>query len=62
MQAPKTIAPVQQLASMALSAVLTVLVLFSLGAQADTQHADALASAQGSQQQLCVAPQRTARS
>ena len=48
MQAPKTIAPVQQLASMALSAVLTVLVLFSLGAQADTQHADALASAQGS--------------
>ena len=52
---------VRTLAAMACACSL-LLVLFSLGAQADTQHADALASAQGSQQQLCVAPQRTARS
>ena len=58
----KTIAPAQRLAAFALSTALTVLVLFSLGAHADTQHADALASAHGSQQQLCAAPQRTARS
>ena len=51
MQPIQTIAPAQQIAAFALSAVLTVLVLFSLGAHADTQHADALASAQGSSQQ-----------
>ena len=62
MQRIQSIAPAQQIASFALSAVLTVLVLFSLGAQADTQHADALAAAQGSSQQLGAAPQRTARS
>lgn len=57
----KTLAPAQQLASFALAAVITMGVLFSLGAQADTQHADALASVQGSGQQLCAAPQRSAR-
>ncbi len=62
MHPPKTIAPAQQLAAFALSALLTVLMLFSLGAQADIRHADALASAQCSKQQLCAAPQRTARS
>ena len=62
MPAVQTIAPAQQLASFALSAVLTVLVLLSLGAQADNRHADALASAQGSSQQLCAAPQRLVRS
>jgi hypothetical protein len=36
-------------------------VLLSLGAQADTQHADALAAAQGSSQHLCAAPQRSDR-
>jgi len=61
MHTPKTLAPLQQLASFALAAVITVGVLFSLGVQADTQHADALASAQGSSQQLCAAPQRSAR-
>jgi hypothetical protein len=62
MQRIQTIAPAQRIAAFALSAMLTVLVLFSLGAQADTTHADALASAQGINQQLCAAPQRTARS
>jgi hypothetical protein len=57
----KTIAPLQQLAALALAAVLTSLVLVSLGAQADTEHADAMASAQASGQQLCAAPQRAAR-
>jgi hypothetical protein len=57
----KTIAPAQQLTALALSALLTVLLLFSLGAEADTQHADAMASAQGSGQQLCAAPQQAAR-
>lgn len=57
-----TLAPAQQLASITLAAVMTVGVLFSLGAQADTRHADALASAQGSGQQLCAVPQRSARS
>ncbi len=61
MTTPKTLAPMQQLASFALAAVMTVAVLFSLGVQADNQHADALASAQGSSQQLCAAPQRTDR-
>ena len=62
MPAVQTIAPAQQLASFALSAVLTALLLLSLGAQADKQHADALASAPGSSQQLCAAPQRLVRS
>jgi hypothetical protein len=61
MTTPKTLAPVQQLASFALAAMITVAVLFSLGVQADSQHADALASAQDSGQQLCAAPQRTDR-
>lgn len=58
----KTIAPLQQLTALAVAAVLTTGLLLSLGAQADTQHADALASAQASQQLLCAAPQRAARS
>lgn len=62
MQTFKTIAPAQQLAAFALAAVVTVLMLFSVGAQADLQHADALASTKNSSQQLCAAPQRTARS
>lgn len=62
MHAVQTIAPAQQLASFALSAVLTVLLLLSLGAQADNRHADALASAPGSSHQLCAAPQRPVRS
>ena len=61
MQTPKTLAPVQHLASFTLAAVLTLAVLLSLGAQADTQHADALTAAQASGQQLCAAPQRSAR-
>ena len=62
MPAVQTIAPAQQLASFALSAVLTVLVLLSLGAQANNRHADALAASQGISQQLCAAPQRLMRS
>jgi hypothetical protein len=61
MTTPKTLAPLQQLASFALAAVMTAGVLLSLGAQADTQHADALAAAQGSSQYLCAAPQRSDR-
>jgi hypothetical protein len=61
MQTPKPIAPMQQLAAFALATVLTAGLLFSVGAQADVQYADALASAQGSGQQLCAAPQRSAR-
>jgi hypothetical protein len=61
MTTPKTLAPLQQLASFALAAVMTAGVLLSLGAQADTQHADALAAAQGSSQHLCAAPQRSDR-
>jgi len=57
-----TITPTQQLASLALAAVLTTVLLFSLGAQADTQHAVAMAAAEANSQQLCVAPQRAARS
>ena len=57
----KILAPAQQLASFTLAVVMTVLVVWSMGAQADTQHADALASAQASGQQLCAAPQRSAR-
>ena len=57
-----TITPAQQLASLALAAVLTTVLLFSLGAQADTQHAVAMAAAEASSQQLCAAPQRAARS
>jgi len=45
-----------------LAAVLTTVLLFSLGAQADTQHAVAMAAAEANSQQLCVAPQRAARS
>jgi len=62
MHSLKTIAPAQQLAALALAAVLTTSVLFSLGAQADNQHAGAMASAQGNSQLLCAAPQRAARS
>jgi hypothetical protein len=61
MTTPKTLAPLQELASFALAAVMTAGVLLSLGAQADTQHADALAAAQGSSQHLCAAPQRSDR-
>ena len=61
MTTPKTLAPLQQLASFALAAVMTAGVLLSLGAQADTQQADALAAAQGSSQHLCAAPQRSDR-
>ena len=61
MTTPKTLAPLQQLASFALAAVMTAGGLLSLGAQADTQHADALAAAQGSSQHLCAAPQRSDR-
>lgn len=57
----KFLAPAQQLASFTLAIVMTALVVLSVGAQADTQHADALASAQASSQQLCAAPQRSAR-
>ena len=62
MTSPKTIAPLQQLAALAIATVLTTLVLVSLGAQADTRHGDALASAQSANQLLCAAPQRAARS
>ena len=62
MHAVQTIAPAQQLTAFTLSAMLTVLVLMALGAQADNRHADALAAAQGSSQQLCAAPQRLVRS
>ena len=58
----KTIAPLQQLAALAIAALLTSGVLVSLGAQADTQHAAALASAQVHAQLACAAPQRAARS
>lgn len=58
----KTLAPAQQLAAFTLSAVLTVLVLLALGAQADAEHGVALATAQASQQLQCAAPQRSARS
>ncbi len=58
----KTITPLQQLASLAMATLLTSLVLVSLGAQADTQHAHALASVQVHGQLLCAAPQRAARS
>lgn len=56
----KTIAPLQQLAALAIATLLTTLVLVSLGTQADTQHADALASARSANQLLCAAPQRSA--
>jgi hypothetical protein len=62
MQAFKTIAPLQQLTALATAAVLTAGLLFSLGAQADTEHAAALASAQVNAQLACAAPQRSASS
>lgn len=61
MQALKTIALPQQLTAFALAAVVTLGMVMSMGALADTQHADALASAKGSATQLCAAPQRSAR-
>ena len=57
-----TIAPLQQLAALAVAAVMTAGVLFSLSAQADTEHAAALASAQVNAQLACATPQRAARS
>ena len=62
MQAFQTIAPLQQLTALATAAVVTFGVLFSLSAQADTEHAAAMASAQGSAQVACVTPQRGDRS
>ncbi|GCL66305.1 hypothetical protein [Pseudaquabacterium pictum] len=61
MHALKTIAPMQQLAAFAMAAVITLGMVMSMGALADTQHADALASAKGAATQLCAAPQRSAR-
>ena len=62
MQAFQTIAPLQQLTALATAAVLTAGLLFSLSAQADTEHAAALASAQVNAQVSCVQPQRSDRS
>lgn len=62
MQALPTIAPLQQLTALALAAVLTAGVLFSLATQADTEHAAALASHQVQPQLACAVPQRAARS
>ena len=61
MQALQTIAPLQQLTALAAAAVVTAGVLFSLAAQADTQHAAALASAQVHAKLACAAPQRGER-
>jgi len=58
----KTITPLQQLASLAMATLVTSLVLLSMGAQADIQHAQAMASVQSHGQLLCAAPQRAARS
>jgi hypothetical protein len=62
MNALKTIAPLQQIAALAIAAVLTSGLLASLSAQADTTHAAALAIAQVNAQLACAAPQRAARS
>ena len=61
MQALKTIAPMQQLVALTLAAVITLGMVVSMGALADTQHAHALASAKDPATQLCAAPQRSAR-
>lgn len=53
-----TAAPLQRVAAFAGAATLTAALLLSLGAQADTGHAAALAAAQESAQLLCAAPQR----
>ena len=60
MTTPKN-APAHQIASFTLAVAMTVLLLFSVGAQADSHHADALASAQAAHQPLCAAAQRSAR-
>ncbi len=62
MQPFATTAPLQQLTALALAAVLTTGVLFSLAAQADTEHAAALASSATHAQLACAAPQRATRS
>lgn len=59
---PSAAAPLQQLAAVALAALLTAGLLSALGAQADARHAAALADAQVHAQFVCAAPQRPARS
>lgn len=58
---PALVRPIpQQIAALALSALMTAGVLFSLAAQADQRHADALTIAQASQPAgHCAAPQRS---
>ena len=64
MTRPRLLAPTQQLLALALSALLTSAVLLSLGAQADTELADARFASQADQrqQQLCALPALTGRS
>lgn len=63
MNAPRFLAPGQQLLSLTLAVLLTSAVLFSLGAQADASEADAwMASQAAVGQHLCAAPTRAERS
>lgn len=56
-------APAQHIASFALAALLTTGLLLSLGAQADSQHAQALQLAQAAAvQQHCALPAAARRS